>query len=79
MSAITESIVRKAKESADTIERFFTDHAEKIETCAKAMAAAFDNGGRLFVMGNGGSAADAMHVAVEFMHPVITRRPAIAA
>ncbi len=45
------------------------------------MAAAFDAGGRLFVMGNGGSACDAQHVAVEFMHPIIEKRrplPAMA-
>lgn len=79
MTALTDSIRRKAHESAQTIERFFDEHAEKIETCALAMAKAFDAGGRLFVMGNGGSAADAMHVAVEFMHPVITRRPPLPA
>ena len=43
------------------------------------MAAAFDAGGTLYIAGNGGSAADAMHVAVEFMHPVIARRPPIRA
>src|SRR4051794_29365225 len=43
------------------------------------MAAACDRGARLFVMGNGGSACDAQHVAVEFMHPVIEKRPALPA
>jgi D-sedoheptulose 7-phosphate isomerase len=43
------------------------------------MAAAFDAGGRLFVMGNGGSSCDAAHVAVEFMHPIIEKRPALPA
>ena len=38
------------------------------------MAAAFDAGGRLFAIGNGGSACDAQHVAVEFMHPIIEKR-----
>jgi D-sedoheptulose 7-phosphate isomerase len=44
-----------------------------------AMARAFDQGGRLFVMGNGGSSCDAAHVAVEFMHPIIEKRPALPA
>jgi D-sedoheptulose 7-phosphate isomerase len=79
VSTLAESIRRKAKESAETIERTFAEQAERVETCARAMAAAFDGGGRLFVMGNGGSAADAMHVAVEFMHPIIERRPPIPA
>ncbi len=40
---------------------------------------AFDAGGRLFVMGNGGSSCDAAHVSVEFMHPIIEKRPALPA
>jgi D-sedoheptulose 7-phosphate isomerase len=79
MSSLTESILRKAKESAQTIERMFAENAERIAACAVEMAACFDAGGRLYTIGNGGSAADAMHVAVEFMHPVIARRPAISA
>ena len=43
------------------------------------MAKAFASGGRLFVMGNGGSSCDATHVAVEFMHPIIEKRPALPA
>jgi D-sedoheptulose 7-phosphate isomerase len=77
--SIRDGILRKATESAQTIEKFFAAEADKIEVCARAMAAAFDAGGRLYVMGNGGSAADAMHVAVEFMHPVIERRRALPA
>jgi D-sedoheptulose 7-phosphate isomerase len=33
----------------------------------------------LFVAGNGGSACDAMHVAVEFQHPIIEKRRALPA
>ena len=35
--------------------------------------------GRLFTMGNGGSSCDASHFAVEFQHPVTAGRPALAA
>jgi D-sedoheptulose 7-phosphate isomerase len=45
------------------------------------MAEAFARGGRLFAFGNGGSACDAQHVVVEFMHPIVEKRkplPAIA-
>lgn len=74
-----ESILRKARESARTIEQFFTAEAPRIEACARSLAAAFDAGATLYALGNGGSAADAMHVAVEFVHPVIARRPPIRA
>jgi D-sedoheptulose 7-phosphate isomerase len=73
------AILRKAKESAQTIEATFDAHAERIIVAARAMAAAFDAGGTLYVVGNGGSAADAMHAALEFMHPVIEKRPPIRA
>jgi D-sedoheptulose 7-phosphate isomerase len=62
-----------------TKERFFTENADRIGECCAAMAKAFDAGGRLFVMGNGGSSCDAAHVSVEFMHPIIEKRPALPA
>lgn len=43
------------------------------------MAARFREGARLFAMGNGGSACDAQHVAVEFQHPIIEKRRALPA
>lgn len=74
-----ESILRKCRESIATKEQFFTENAEKIAACARAMAESFKAGGRLFVMGNGGSSCDAQHVSVEFMHPIIEKRPAMPA
>src|SRR5262249_35638158 len=65
---LRDSILRKCRESMATKEQFFTEQAERIASCAAALARAFDGGGRLFVMGNGGSSCDAAHVAVEFMH-----------
>jgi D-sedoheptulose 7-phosphate isomerase len=73
------AILRKCRESMTTKERFFTEEAARIAACAAAMAQAFDNGGRLFVMGNGGSSCDAAHVSVEFMHPIIEKRTALPA
>jgi len=74
-----ETILRKCRESMATKERFFTEQAERIAECCARMAQAFANGGRLFVMGNGGSSCDAAHVAVEFMHPIIEKRPPLPA
>jgi D-sedoheptulose 7-phosphate isomerase len=77
--ALRDAVLRKSRESAATQERFFDEAADRIVACAAAMARAFDDGGRLFVMGNGGSACDAQHVAVEFMHPIIEKRPPLPA
>jgi D-sedoheptulose 7-phosphate isomerase len=78
-AGLRAAILRKCRESMATKENFFTDQADRLATCAAAMARAFDQGGRLFVMGNGGSSCDAAHVAVEFMHPIIEKRPALPA
>jgi Phosphoheptose isomerase len=57
-------------------ERFFTRYADSLEAMSRAMAERFRQGGRLFVMGNGGSLCDALHMCVEFNHPIIEKRPA---
>jgi D-sedoheptulose 7-phosphate isomerase len=78
---VKEAILRKARESADVKEQFFRAEADRIEALVRAMAARFSSGGRLYVMGNGGSATDAQHISVEFFHPIIEKRkplPAIA-
>ena len=77
--ALCEKVIRKCRESTATKEQFFVEHAERIVNCCRAMADAFDAGGRLFVMGNGGSSCDAAHIAVEFMHPIIEKRPPLPA
>jgi len=77
--ALRGAILRKCRESMATKEQFFTENADRIAECAAAMARSFDEGGRLFVMGNGGSSCDAAHVSVEFMHPIIEKRPALPA
>ena len=76
---MSESILRKARESAEVKIRFFEENADAISKCARAMATRFAMGGRLWVMGNGGSACDAQHVAVEFLHPIVEKRKALPA
>jgi D-sedoheptulose 7-phosphate isomerase len=78
---VKEAILRKARESAEVKEQFFRVEAGRIEALARMMAERFTGGGRLYCMGNGGSATDAQHVAVEFFHPIIEKRrplPAVA-
>lgn len=79
MSALLQGIVRKCHESLRTQQAFFETNAPAIVACAERMSAAFAAGGRLFIMGNGGSACDAQHMAVEFMHPIFEKRAALPA
>jgi D-sedoheptulose 7-phosphate isomerase len=74
-----DAVIRKGRESAETIGAFFAENADAVLACAGALARSFDAGGRLFTLGNGGSACDAQHAAVEFMHPIHTKRRPIAA
>ena len=74
-----EAVLRKARESAAVKEEFFAAEAGRIAALAAAMAEAFSRGARLFVMGNGGGATDAQHVAVEFFHPILEKRRALPA
>lgn len=71
-----DKVMRKCGESVEMKEKFFTSYAESIEIMSRTMADRFRRGGRLFVMGNGGSLCDALHMCVEFNHPIIEKRPA---
>jgi len=79
LTPAAEAVLRKSRESRATQERFFSDHASRIAACARAMASAFNSGARLFAMGNGGSWSDAQHATVEFMHPILEKRPPLPA
>ena len=74
-----DAILRKAKESAELQRSFFEAHADVLASCARATAERLSAGGRLFTVGNGGSACDAQHAAVEFQHPIIEKRRAFYA
>jgi len=76
---VKDAILRKARESADVKEQFFRAEADRIEALVRVMAARFSSGGRLYVMGNGGSATDAQHISVEFFHPIVEKRRALPA
>lgn len=78
-AALLGSVEDKARQSRDANARFFAEQAPLLVAAARALADVYRRGGRLFSMGNGGSSCDASHVAVEFVHPVTTGRPALAA
>ncbi|MEU5868209.1 SIS domain-containing protein [Nonomuraea sp. NPDC047529] len=59
--------------------RALAEEAAPIALACRAMALRFARGGRLLVFGDGGASADAQHVAVEFVHPVIVGKRALPA
>lgn len=79
MQTMNDLVARKARESAQLLERFLSEAAPALVICAKAISERFAAGARLWTFGNGGSACDALHTALEFVHPVITKRPSLPA
>ena len=59
--------------------RFFDREADRLAGACEEMSARFMRGGRLLAFGRGASATDAQHVSVEFVHPVIVGKRALAA
>jgi D-sedoheptulose 7-phosphate isomerase len=74
-----EKVMHKCRESVEVKEKFFDRYADAIGELAQKMADRFRDGHKLWVLGNGGSACDAQHIAVEFVHPIIEKRRALPA
>ncbi len=76
---LREKVLRKCGESMETKQTFFSRYADALDQMSRVLAERFEKGGRLFAMGNGGSLCDALHIAVEFNHPIIEKRFAFPA
>ncbi|MFI6455922.1 SIS domain-containing protein [Streptosporangium amethystogenes] len=79
VTPVTEAEVIAAFARREHAGRALAGDVERIARAAQAMAARFHLGGKLIVFGDGGAGSDAAHVAVEFMHPVIVGKRALAA
>lgn len=62
-----QDIRRIAAESLALKERFFAENAERILEVGGRIVGALRAGGKVLVFGNGGSAADAQHLAAELV------------
>ena len=69
--AVAESIRLKSQ--------FMVEQGEVVVTAARMLAAALRAGGKLSIFGNSGSAADAQHLAAEFVNRFQVERPPLAA
>jgi D-sedoheptulose 7-phosphate isomerase len=71
--------VARLFESRSEPARDLARQAGAVADACHAMAVRFHRGGKLIVFGAGGPSADAQHVAVEFVHPVIVGKRALPA
>jgi D-sedoheptulose 7-phosphate isomerase len=75
-----ENIIQKRfKESAEVKNRFLKENLSRLLDVVKLISHCFEAGNKLFFFGNGGSAADAQHLAAEFVNRYIMDRPPLPA
>jgi D-sedoheptulose 7-phosphate isomerase len=75
-----EEIVQKIlKDSQSVTQTFIIAHAARLITFSEKIAEAFLSDRKLLICGNGGSAADAQHMAAEFVNRFQLERPPLPA
>ncbi len=79
MASPAEEIRRQLEESARVKQSFSSELIGRIAQFAEKSAAALRAGGKIVFFGNGGSAADALHLAAELVVRLRTERPGLAA
>jgi len=72
-------ILRHLEESLEVKRQFIENHIDHIIRAAEKMAACLKGGNKILIFGNGGSAADAQHLAAEFVNRFKIERPPLAA
>ena len=75
----TQIVSAMLAEAAALHERIRKSHLEPVVAAAEAIVASLKSGGKLLLFGNGGSAADAQHVAAELVGRFQRERAALAA
>jgi D-sedoheptulose 7-phosphate isomerase len=76
---LLETITSTFEESAQLLQRVSKEYARQIEAIAHAVIDVYQRGKKVLLFGNGGSAADAQHLAGEFVNRFLFDRPALSA
>jgi D-sedoheptulose 7-phosphate isomerase len=74
-----QAIVKAFDESVQTKKAFLKQNLDTLIAAIDAIAEAFLRGNKLMIFGNGGSAADAQHIAAEFVNRFRMDRPPLPA
>jgi len=74
-----DSIAQAFDESIRVKQAFLRDNLDALAKAIDAIVAAFRSGNKLLLFGNGGSAADAQHIAAEFVNRFRIERPPLPA
>ena len=75
-----KKIIEKAlRNSLGAMENFVGENISNLIHFAETIASAFNDDRKLMICGNGGSAADAQHIAAEFVNRFLLERPPLPA
>ena len=72
-------ILNTLEESVNVKEQFIKENIDLIQRAADLLAVCITSGHKILIFGNGGSAADAQHIAAEFVNRFQIERPPLAA
>lgn len=77
---VLDKIIEKAlRESIKVKEEFIKENSRNLTLFAEKISQAFTADRKLMICGNGGSAADAQHIAAEFVNRFMLERPPLPA
>ncbi len=76
---VSQKSVKSINEHSAVVEKISDSEIENIERCAELIFEVFERGKKVLICGNGGSAADAQHIAAEFVGRYETERRALPA
>jgi D-sedoheptulose 7-phosphate isomerase len=74
-----ETILLRFKENTEVKARFLKESLPRLLEVITLVSKAFEAGNKVLFFGNGGSAADAQHLAAEFVNRYIINRPPLPA
>ncbi len=74
-----DHIVKIFKESSNLTDAFVGENLDGIVSVVEVITAALKAGNKILLFGNGGSAADAQHLAAEFVNRFVIERPPLPA
>ncbi len=74
-----DHIIKIFRESNRVKETFVNENLSKLVSVVEAITSALKAGNKILLFGNGGSAADAQHLAAEFVNRFVIERPPLPA
>jgi len=77
--SMEDYIIKTFKESNRVKENFLNENLGRLVNVIEAITTALKAGNKVLIFGNGGSAADAQHIAAEFVNRFMIERPPLPA